>query len=237
MDRVQQTPLSNYQSTTVDAYRCSSAFWVTDDLLLTYNEREYDVNNNHIPIPPSHEGLRFYSTVPEDTLEIYNESRFYKAGHIQFGRDVFTDHGVYIRLRDRNEIGIISQLIFQGKFACHQLEDETSEFLYEVVDEQYFGSADNIYMQVLALSVGIIHSSTPTASSIFAIERIVEWWEWERPEWDCGIQDTEWYCSDEVIERNLAREMARDPRDEEHIQKWLFIKTRKAHSWIAQEET
>lgn len=112
-----------------------------------------------------------------------------------------------------------------------------SEVLRGAVDEDYYGSGDEIYMQVLAQSTGIIHYTTPTSSSILSAERCPEWWKFGRPEWDCEIGDAERYCSDEVIERNLARAIARDPPDEEHIQKWLFIKTRKAHGWMVQDET
>lgn len=116
----QQAPepnLKHHKSSTFDAYQCSSASWVADDLSITYYELEHDVNNNPIPIPSSYEGLGDDGPVPPNTVELVEERPFYRDGYIQFSRDVFRGYWMATVGREDPEVDRVNAMVVQGKFA------------------------------------------------------------------------------------------------------------------------
>lgn len=229
-----QTNLKNHQSQTFDAYRLPSASWVTDELLLKFEEFEYDTNNEIIPPPSGFKGITYYLSIPHGVVEASEDGQFYKPGYVQFGRDVFSEYEVgYGELGDLEQIGIMAS---KGMFASDSLVDVMIDILRNCADEEYSDSIEAPYLAVLAHSAGIIRHTAPGESRIYELYRIREWWTVGDAGWEFDVRDGELYCSDEVIERHLARELARDPPDKGQLLRWQTVKVRKAHGWIQESE-
>ncbi|KAK3190725.1 hypothetical protein K4F52_003041 [Lecanicillium sp. MT-2017a] len=123
------------QSNVVDARLAASGQYVTDKLHVNFDNLEYDANGKPITL-----------NVP-DTLK---QGRFYEAGYVQFGREVFGDYST--KWKDGDEIEDEAVLISEGKLACHQLESRLNAVLCSMrVSSE---SPRSVYLRVLARSVG-----------------------------------------------------------------------------------
>jgi hypothetical protein len=228
--------LVDHQSDTFDAFRLSSASYVTDELLIKFDEFEYDANSKPIPPPvrAGSKGIRPWDPILPGALETCKESRFYKEGCVQFGRDLFSDYSS--KWKDGDEIVEDLELVYKGKYRSYQLQDVLTETIFGVRSPEVHESTLAPYFQVLAHSVGVINHAGPMMLQSALLERYPSDWTYYDDRWEDDAHDDEWDYSDHIIERNLARELARDPPDEGHILRLRILQSRKAHGWILESD-
>lgn len=213
-----------------NAYRLPSASWITDNLSIDFVKFEYDVNNERIPLVPGCKEWTYRADLPPGAVEIRKEGRFYKPGCTQFGRDIFRDYEPETMWSEQRDT--CREFICKGMFASYQLDEVLGEILCGVGYCEVHESPEAPYLQLLAHSVGCISATGPSTRPLHLVERYPMCWLCKPSEWRDDTRDDEWDYDDEVIERNLARELACDPPDEEQILRWRVMKSRKAHGWI-----
>ncbi|CEJ93881.1 hypothetical protein VHEMI09443 [[Torrubiella] hemipterigena] len=218
-------------SETFDAYRLSSASWVTDILFLNFCKLEYDEHNKPIPPPADCKGLSIYRSVPKGVSESYQERRFYKPGYMQFGRDIFRDYSLdYMGI---DEYDSYRESIVNGTFLSSQLEEAMANWILCVNYPDIYTSAEAIYLEILAFNVGAIHD---TEDSNTLVDRYWSNWTYEDQNWDVDFPDGQRYYTKEVIERNLVRQLAHEPRDEEQILQCRILRARMENGWILESD-
>lgn len=220
-----------HRSDTFDAYRLPSASYVTDELVIGIAKLECDANNKPIPLPPKANGSRIspWTPIPPGAFETRKESRFYKEGYIQFSRDLFQD---YSKGLDFSEIEEELHLIFDGTFTSYQLYRALVTAIDRVGSSEVFSSELAPYLQLLAHSTGTISTDGPLVGKHGLIWRSPLEWTYTEDSWGADQQDFEI----EVIERNLAKELARDVPDEEHLVQLRILQARYNHGWILPED-
>ncbi|KAJ3478221.1 hypothetical protein NLG97_g8635 [Lecanicillium saksenae] len=218
----------SHQSDMFDAYRLSSPSYVTDELVLSFAPREYDVNNEPVPLPQG-ERPHPWQPLPPGVLETCKESRFYEEGCIQFSRDLFRDYST--QYMDWSDMDEERRLMYEGSY--------TTQYFYEYLIES-FGVTDSswvyesdlgTYLQVLAQSVGVLSCAGPLAREWSLICQHPGEWTYHYDWWE----DQEDYRL-EVIERGLARELASDEPDEERLIQLRILQARHAHGWILEDD-
>lgn len=229
-----QSNLADHHSDVVDAYRLSSASWVTDDLHISFDRFEYDINNNSLCLASECNIIMFQGRPSLSTTDSYDD-QFYKAGYIQFGRDIFRRRGSplteWIQTSDPDNAIDARESISQGTFASYQLQDLLTEVIGAVASPRSYQLTHAPYLQILSHSVGVINHSGPMLLESPLMTREPTFWVCDAFDSVEDLQDGEWHYSDKFIERSLARETARDPQGDEQW-KWSILKSRKAHGWI-----
>lgn len=59
---------------------------------------------------------------------------------------------------------------------------------------------------------------------------------YEDENWDVDIPGGQRYYSKEVIERNLVKQLAHEPHDEEQILQWRILRVRMENGWILESD-
>ncbi|KAJ6783214.1 hypothetical protein PWT90_01254 [Aphanocladium album] len=216
-----------HQSDTFNAYRLSSASYVTDELFLNFARVEYDVNNEPVSLPAKINGKRPgpWNGIPPGVLETCQESRFYKEGYTQFSRDFFQDYSYYCM--DLTDLDDDLQLIYEGQYFTAHLHEHSTENIYGLRSPKIYESRLALYLQVLAHSIGTITQAGPWKAWDHLIIQCPIEWLYSDVRWEDESEYT-----DQIIEQNLAKELARGSPDEEHILRLRIIQSRKAHGWI-----
>lgn len=225
-----QPDLRGHHSEVFDAYRLPTASWITDELFIHFDDFEYDVNNERIPLVPGCKEWRYYDPIPPGSVEIRKNGRFYKDGCIQFGRDVFRDYDLNRMYAD--EVDECNEFVAKGMFAGYQLENVLTEILCGVGCPEVYESPQAPYLQLLSHNVGCISTPGAIRPEVPIVERYPCFWLFSSDGWEYDCQNDDGYYHDETIERNLARELARDPPDETHILLLRIMKSRRTNGWI-----
>ncbi|KAJ6788041.1 hypothetical protein PWT90_09793 [Aphanocladium album] len=218
----------NHQSDAFDAYRLSSPSYVTDELVLSFATREYDVNNEPVPLP---QGKRPppWQPLPPGVLETRKESRFYKMGCIQFSRDLFHDYST--QHMDWSDMDEDRRLMYEGSYTTEYFYEQLIESIRVNDSSRVYESDLGTYLQVLAQSVGVLSCAGPLAREWPFICQQPREWTYHDDRWE----DQEDYRL-EVIERHLASELASDEPDEERLIQLRILQARHAHGWIQEDD-
>ncbi|KAJ4154987.1 hypothetical protein LMH87_000257 [Akanthomyces muscarius] len=221
----------NHRSDTFDAYRLPSASYVTDELVIGFAKFECDVDNKPIPLPPKAKGFCIspWTPIPPGTFEARKESRFYQEGCIQFSRDLFQDYSS--KGLDFSETEEELHLIFDGTYTSYQVYCALVSAIYRMASPEVFTSELAPYLQLLAHSTGAISTDGPLVGERGLISQSPLEWTYTEDGWGADRQD----FKIEAIERNLAKELARDVPDEEHLVQLRILQARYNHGWILPE--
>lgn len=228
--------LVDHHSDVFDAYRLPFASYAVDELVLDFTEPEHDVKNK--PMMPLVRNLaqkyKPWDPVLPDGLESIEDGRFYKKGCCQFSRDVFPNYS----FEEKNTEWIIDDLSLmdRGVYSVSELHRMMVDIISGVAMPSVCDSPYAPYLQVLAHSVGSVWDSGPTSPLSSFMDMPPLNWTYYDSRWNSAAQDGEWQYSDQVLARNLARELAREPPDEEHILRLRILQSRKAHGWIKDDD-
>lgn len=158
-------------------------------------------------------------------FEARKASRSYQEGCIQFSRDLFPDYD--------NGLGGIDyehelDLIFNGTYTGNQVYSALVNTILCVQSPDMFRLKLAPYLQLLAQSAGAINTDGPLVREQWLISPAPLEWTYAEDRWEIDQQ----YFEIEVIERNLAKELARDVPHEEHIVQLRILQARYNHGWI-----
>ncbi|KAK3192737.1 hypothetical protein K4F52_001091 [Lecanicillium sp. MT-2017a] len=213
--------LADHQSDTLDAYILPSPSYIIDEMYIDFKECEYDVQSKPI--------------LPADKDSSREASRFYKAGCVQFGRDVFRDFNAADPDKDYEELEDERDLISEGKYACHQLQEALCNILWARRLPGMRRSAYGPYLDVLARSVGEVSCSPCRGTPINILERHPRVWIDKEYVVHTAQLDPEGY-SKATTERNLVREMASDSPNEDLIDDLRLLQIRRSHGWVEEDD-
>lgn len=225
--------LVNHTSGTLDAYRLPSASYITDELLLRFDQFEYDTNNKRIPLPARtrSDGPSPCDPIPPGAIETRKESRFYKQGCVQFSREFFVDYST--KYMEMDEIVEDLRLMYEGRYLAHDLQEVLTDIIYKVRSPAVHESTLAPYFQILAHSVGVLNHTGPRTPPYPLFDRYPsDWTNYYEERREDDVQAGEWAYSDHVMARNLARELAREPPDEGYIVMLRIAQSRKSHGCI-----
>lgn len=207
--------LIHHKSDTFDAFVLRKPSYVVDELFLDIHTCEYDTESK--PILPSN---------PDTSTQ---ESRFYKEGYLQFGREIFRDFDPNDPNKDDEDLDYERRLIDDGTYACHQLDDAVGNLFYYRQDPSMRYTVYGPYVEMLARSSGqVLETDGPMI----------------------GKHPSNWIDSDYVrtsyldparyskatVRRNLARELAKDSPDEDVVHDLRLLQIRRSHGWVEEDD-
>lgn len=209
-----QPNLVDHQSDILNAHLLPSPSYVTDKLFIDFKGPEYDVNNR--PIPPK-------------VQDSPKESRFYRDGHVQFSREVFTDYSS--EWKDSDQIEDEERLISRGRFACYQLEERLYEILCGVgcSDSEYFS-----YLGMLARSVGELTCSGCEDDERQLLDRHPSFWDDLRYALNDKGETIEGRYTEAMIAQDLIEEM--DHGSSDVVEQLRTVQIRRSHGWVKDDD-
>lgn len=212
--------LIDHKSDTFDAYVLRKPSYVVDELLIEYHNYEYNTESK--PIPPSN----------QDTST--RESRFYKVGYLQFGRDIFRDFDPNDPNKDNEDLAYERRWIYNGTYTCHQLKDTIGNLFYNRQEPSMRYTVYGPYLEMLARSAGQVLESHCTGTNAPVIEKHPSNWI------DRGYKRTSYLdparYSKATVRRNLARELAKDSPDEDIVHDLRLLQIRRSHGWVEEDD-
>ncbi|CEJ93669.1 hypothetical protein VHEMI09245 [[Torrubiella] hemipterigena] len=202
------------QANVIDAHLVPSSKYVTDELHIFYDKHEYEASG------------RIITTTVPDPLK---ESQFFKAGYVQFGREVFEDYST--DCKDNDVLENDEDLLARGMYACHQLKDRLDEKLCGMShssDSIYF-----MYLRVLARSVGEL-----SVSSWYGLTTILPrppglWVDLRYALDNAEIQSGSYYTK-----RNIARVLKKEVADgwDQMAKNLRTVQIRRSHGWVNEDD-
>lgn len=202
------------QANVIDAHLVPSSKYVTDELHIIYDKHEYEASG------------RIITTTVPDPLK---ESRFFKAGYVQFGREVFEDYST--EHKDNEDLENDEYFIARGMYACHQLEDRLDNTLCGVSDSNsiYF-----MYLRVLARSVGELTVSRALCGQSVILHRHPGYW----VDLHHALDNAEIESGSYYTKRNIARVLKKEVADgwDEMAKNLRTIQIRRSHGWVNDDD-
>ncbi|CEJ82809.1 hypothetical protein VHEMI02856 [[Torrubiella] hemipterigena] len=197
-----------------DAHLSSSRAFVTDKLCIHIAPLEYDAKNAPIPI---------------ETQDLCKESRLYREGYFQFGRELFEDFSTETMWPD--EIDYMRRLLARGEYPCYQLSDRLGNIIYEV--DRNTDSAYYFYLRLLARSVGELIIDGGIPGQDLTIYRHPAFWVHLRYAIDCELLVEGNFNKKQVL-RSLKKEM----KDgwSEMAANLRTIEIRRSHGWVQEDD-
>lgn len=197
----------NHKSVVADAYLLATASYVVDKLVIDCKEREYDVNGKLVPLgvddPPK-------------------ESRFYKEGYVQFGREVL-DAELYWT-DGFGEVEEKKSMIAGGTLASLQLYQAMREVILTSLELESFR---RLPVRMLARSVGELWTG-----DYGMIDRHPSFWVNLHCELDNEADEKRYRESN--IERKLTEET--EYGSPEIVELLHTVQIRRSHGWVSNDD-